>query len=233
MELDLRLKNVAELVPLGSRLADIGTDHGYLLISLMKNQKISHGIGCDLRPGPLGYAQKNVKKFGMSHQIELRLGDGLEPLNIDEVDGVSICGMGGGTIKGILQKKKELWNSLSFLVLQPQSDSGVLRKFLRASGWNILKERLIESDERLYEVIFAAPGQMQDNEDELIWELGPQLWKEKHPLLAKRIADLERSATLVLQGVEQAKETPEKRKQKDYWEQRLKSLREARKWLQN
>lgn len=233
MELDIRLKEVAKLVPAGSRLADIGTDHGYLLIYLTEKRKISYGIGCDLRPGPLTYARKNVAKFLMSDRIELRLGDGLEPLHIGEADGAAICGMGGGTMRKILENQKEIWNSFSYLILQPQSDSGILRKFLAVSGWRITKERLTESQGRLYEILFAVPGTMDECPNELIWELGPLLWAEKHPLLSKRISELEYSAGLALKGIEKAKETATIAEQKRNWKKRLDDLKEARKWLQN
>ena len=142
IKLDERLQAVANLIPPSITIGDIGTDHGYLLIDRISSGANPTGIGCDLRPGPLDSAKKNITLAGLNSQIELRLGDGLRPLHPSEVQWVTIAGMGGGTMKSILQESPIIWHSLEGLVCQPQSDGGELRKFLADSNWKIEKEEL-------------------------------------------------------------------------------------------
>ena len=72
-----RLSLCAHMVREGSRLADIGTDHGYLPVSLCQNQTIRSAIACDINPLPLRSAQKNIEKYCLNDRIETRLSDGL------------------------------------------------------------------------------------------------------------------------------------------------------------
>lgn len=224
MELDLRLQEVAKLVPVSESLGDIGTDHGYLLIELVQAGKIERGIGCDLREGPLKFAKKHVRERGLQEKIELRLGDGLAPLAIKEVEGISICGMGGGTIQEILMAQKEIVEHLSYLVCQPQNNGGPLRKFLASSGWKIVEERLVESQGKIYEMFLARKGEMIFPEREMDWELGPLLVQRKEPLLERRVEELIFLTEKVLKDLEAGKKNPENKKKKDSWEKRKTEL---------
>lgn len=205
---DDRLGMVADLVPPGARLADIGTDHGYLLLELVNMKKISFGIGCDLREGPLSSAEKNVQLSKYMNKIELRLGDGLQPLKTGEVDGATICGMGGGTIRKILKDNEEIWKAMEFVVLQPQGDGHILREYLIKSGWRLDEERLGLSQGKLYEVILALPGDMEMPLDELLLDIGPILWKNKVEHLDFKIEQLLLDNYRILKGLERAQMNP-------------------------
>jgi len=230
-QLDERLKKVAELIPSSASWGDIGTDHGYLLIELVKRGKVQKAIGCDLRENPLASARKNVRWSGLGKEIELRLGDGLTPLKPYEVNGVSFCGMGGGTIQKILLDNPEVWNSLEYLLCQPQSDSGELRKFLADSGWKLVEEVWAESQGRLYELFLAEKGLMKRPEKEIIWELGPLAFEKKDPLIAKRIAEILVSVTQILMGLEKAVKSEENEQKKQFWQQKKSELEEVWQWL--
>lgn len=233
MELDLRLQEVAKLIPASESLGDIGTDHGYLLIELIETGKIQRGIGCDLRQGPLQSAEKHVRERGLQEKIELRLGNGLAPLAIKEVDGVSICGMGGSTIQEILTAQKEIVENLSYMVCQPQNNGGALRKFLAESGWKISKESLVESQGKIYEIFLAEKGEMVFPEHEIEWELGPILLERKEPLLKKKVEELIFFTGKILQDLEAGKKNLENNKKKEYWKKRRIKLEEVLQWLQN
>ena len=97
-----RLKKCGAMVEKGSKIADVGTDHAYLPIYLIKEKKATHAIACDLREGPLENAKKNIKKFGLEEKIETRLSNGLENIKENEADEVIIAGMGGILISEIL-----------------------------------------------------------------------------------------------------------------------------------
>ena len=72
-----RLLCCASMVPLGARVADVGTDHGYLGIHLLQSGISPHVIACDLRKGPLENARRNARQFGAQNAMEFRLSDGL------------------------------------------------------------------------------------------------------------------------------------------------------------
>ena len=134
-----RLLCCASMVQPGSRVADIGTDHGYLGIYLLQSGAARHVIACDLRKDPLENARRNAKLFGVDGEMKLRLSDGLEKILPDEVDTVVMAGMGGDLIQKILSqcpwRKRE---GLQF-ILQPQSagnvrGAGCVRTDLRFSA---------------------------------------------------------------------------------------------------
>ncbi|MFQ8765534.1 MAG: class I SAM-dependent methyltransferase [Oscillospiraceae bacterium] len=139
-----RLLCCASMVQSGARVADIGTDHGYLGIYLLQTGAARHVIACDLRKDPLENARRNAKLFGVDGEMELRLSDGLEKILPDEVDTVVMAGMGGDLIQRILSqcpwRKRE---GLQF-ILQPQSAGNVLRRWLCEDGFEIQREEPVQ-----------------------------------------------------------------------------------------
>ena len=107
MQLSKRLQAVADLVTPGSRLADVGTDHGYVPIWLYEQGIIPSAIAMDLREGPLNRAKENIAVHDLSDGITVRLSDGLEKLLSGEADSIVIAGMGGMLVKKILFPGKE------------------------------------------------------------------------------------------------------------------------------
>ena len=100
MVLTPRLACIAALVPQGARLADVGTDHGKLPVSLLLSGRVASAIGSDIGQGPLAHAARNAAEHGVA--LSLRLAPGLDAVQPDECDTVSIAGMGGQTIADIL-----------------------------------------------------------------------------------------------------------------------------------
>lgn len=231
VKLDDRLQAVANLIPPSVTIGDIGTDHGYLLIDRISSGANPSGIGCDLRLGPLDSAKKNIALAGLNSQIELRLGDGLRPIQPGEIEWVTIAGMGGGTMKSILQESPVVWHSLQGLVCQPQSDGGELRKFLVDSNWKIEKEELVISNDRVYELFRAIPGKMESPKEEILWEIGPLLWDEKHPLLIYQIEKLIVPCHKILEGLAKALPTQENARLIYTWQERLARLEGYKKCL--
>ena len=97
-----RLRAIADLVPAGSRLADIGTDHGYIPIDLLLDGRISAAIATDIGALPLDHARRTARCCGLTEGIDFRLGDGLAPLAPGEADVIVIAGMGGDSVAAIL-----------------------------------------------------------------------------------------------------------------------------------
>ena len=103
LELSPSLRTVADLVPEGARLADVGTDHAYLPAALILEGRIPFPIAADLRQGPLDRARATVREYGLTGKAAFRLCDGLRGIRPDEVDAIAIAGMGGETIAAILE----------------------------------------------------------------------------------------------------------------------------------
>ena len=156
MKLDQRLSAVAALVRLGSRLADIGTDHAYLPVWLVQNGVCPAAIAADLRPGPLEAARRHVAAAGLEDRISLRLGDGLAPVFPGEADDIVIAGMGGETIAAILSAADWLADARLRLVLQPMSRAEETRRWLLKNGFSVTEERLVRDGRWLYPVMAAA-----------------------------------------------------------------------------
>ncbi len=185
MKLPRRLLAIARFIPKGRKVADIGTDHAILPVYLVREKISPEVIASDLNEGPLEAAAKTVVQSDVANKIQLRLGYGLNTINSGEVDIAVIAGMGGGTIKNILEECKDRY-PVSSLVLQPMGDSGYLRQWLAENGWKIADEDIIEEDGRLYEIIFSVRGH-EETTNELILFLGPRLVEKEHPFLIKLI----------------------------------------------
>lgn len=185
MKISLRLHAIAQFIPKGSKVADIGTDHAILPVYLVREKISPWVVAADLNKGPLEAAAKNVAHSGFADKIELRLGYGLNTINSGEADLAVIAGMGGGTIKNILQEVKDKY-PVNSLVLQPMGDSGYLRQWLAEHDWMIADEDIVEEDGRCYEIIYAVRGR-EATANEVILSLGPRLVEKKHPLLKKLI----------------------------------------------
>ena len=121
LNLSDRLRLIAGLIKKGSKVADIGTDHGYLPIFLVKSGITDRVIAMDVRKGPLKKAEDNTRAFCVSDQIELRLSDGLAALEKGEADTVTISGMGGRLIQSILTNGMEKLDKSTRLIVSPQS----------------------------------------------------------------------------------------------------------------
>ncbi|HHV63540.1 MAG TPA: SAM-dependent methyltransferase, partial [Peptococcaceae bacterium] len=153
IKLGPRLHTIASYVPPGARLADIGTDHAYLPVYLVQKGIIAKAIGVDIHQGPYTAACQTVKDYGLDNKIEVRLGNGLAPLEPGEVDTLTIAGMGGVTILEILNSNPLVTQEVSALILQPQGAEHRVRRELLAEGWKMQEECLVEEDERIYTVM--------------------------------------------------------------------------------
>lgn len=214
MHLTDRLQKVADLVPQGKAMADIGTDHGYLPIYLVETGKMESAIACDINEGPLDRAKENLISTGLTEKIALRLGGGLSKLAKGEVDGVTICGMGGLMICQILEDDREKAQALSWLVLQPQNHVAELKVFLQAHHFRIVKEVLSEDSGQLYEMLLAMPGEMEPL-DMLTAEIGATPSYREDPLFPMHIQRLIRKRDFLIQGVAEDSKIERHRKNRE------------------
>lgn len=155
-----RLRLLADWVPPGARLADVGTDHAYLPVWLRLHGRVVSAIACDLREGPLARARETGRIWG-ADGVDYRLGDGLAVVSPEEADTVVIAGMGGENIAAILARAPWTADGRHTLLLQPQSRAEALRAFLAENGCAIRREALAEDRGVLYPVMEAGAGEMR------------------------------------------------------------------------
>ena len=221
-----RLLCCASMVQPGSRVADIGTDHGYLGIYLLQSGAARHVIACDLRKDPLENARRNAKLFGVDGAMELRLSDGLEKILPDEVDTVVMAGMGGDLIQKILSqcpwRKRE---GLQF-ILQPQSACNVLRRWLCEDGFEIQREEPVQDGHFLYTVMDIRQGEPAPLTPGTEYA-SPALLASGSPLVGNYLARVENALQETVRGLTNAeKQRPERLA---YFGQALLEIQEMRK----
>lgn len=189
MNIGARLEAVGSLVLPNSILADIGTDHAYLPVYLLQEGRITSAIAGDIAQGPCKAAENTVAMYNMKAKVQVRLGSGLSVLKPNEVNCISIAGMGGSTMVEILSADLELAKAADRLILQPQTGAAGLRKWLLANGWEMIDEELVWENKRLYEIIAVEKVQARQraySAAEL--EIGPRLLAKQHPLLKDQFA---------------------------------------------
>ena len=186
LELSPRLGAIAGLVPDGCGcLADIGTDHGYVPVSLLLEGRIRRAIAADIGPLPLDHARRTAEQYGVTEKLDFRLGDGLSVLEPGEAEVIVIAGMGGDAIAEILAAAP--WSRAGpLLLLQPMSKAETLRPFLPENGYAVLGERLVQDKGVLYPILTVQGGEMPPVSDAQAWG-GVRL--EGDPLRGLYIAD--------------------------------------------
>lgn len=159
--LSKRLEKVAQMVPEGVRVADIGCDHAYLPIELVKRGQVAYAIGCDLNKGPLEAAAKNAGRFGLEQsKLELRLGDGLNALAPGDADVVTIAGMGAGLMADILSARPDVVQGLRLIVVSPNVAPWILRHWAMENGFAVTQEDVVFENDHYYEVFTLAPSEV-------------------------------------------------------------------------
>ncbi|HBX24536.1 MAG TPA: SAM-dependent methyltransferase [Desulfotomaculum sp.] len=193
VRLSARLACVACYVPTGSVVADIGTDHAYLPVYLVRNRIVDRVVAGEVTRGPYRIAIEAVRTAGLDSQIEVRLGDGLQVIYPGEVNVVVLAGMGGRTICGILASGRSVLERLERLILQPMRDAAMVRHWLVQNGWQMTDEDMVYEDNHFYVVIVARPGREKIT-DSVVFELGPRLMENRSAVfrrfLLKRRADI-------------------------------------------
>lgn len=186
LELGPRLRAIAALVPEGCAcLADIGTDHGYIPVSLVLEGRVRRAVAADLRALPLDHARRTAGAYGVEERVDFRLGDGLSVLRPGEADVLVVAGMGGDAIVSILSAAP--WSRAGpLLLLQPMSKAEVLRAWLPLNGYQVFSEELVQDKGVLYPILSVRGGEMPPAS-------GGQAWGgfllEGDPLYGLYIAD--------------------------------------------
>lgn len=185
-KLSQRLERVAAHVPVGARLADIGADHGYLLVALMNREVIAAGVAGEVALTPFRSAERAVREQGLGDRISVRLANGLAAITTEDgITAISFCGMGGETIRDILERDRAQLSGNERLILQPNGGEQPLRQWLMFNGYRILSEDLLQENRFYYEIIVAERAAPVTYSPEELY-FGPLLLQARSPVfLAK------------------------------------------------
>jgi tRNA (adenine22-N1)-methyltransferase len=205
-KLSERLKMVADFVPQNSRMADIGSDHAYLPVYLMKNGRITYAIASEVAQGPLDNAKHEIKSEALMDCIDARLADGLDSIRPDDqLNCITIAGMGGTLIKNILMRGKKHLNGRETLVLQPNVGENRLRTWLMNNNYAIEDEKILREDGHTYEIILAkhVDNDVLYTAQEL--KFGPYLLKEHSEIFVEKWTNEIKRLEAVIQQMNLAK----------------------------
>ena len=151
--MDERLSLIYEMTPPCRLAADIGTDHGYLICALVETGRAQRGIAADINPLPLARAGGEIEARGLSHRIQLVLGDGLAGVEPDDLEAVIIAGMGGETIAHIMGAWPFSKDPGLLWLLQPMTKAEKLRDWLWGEGFTVTRERCCLAAGRVYSIM--------------------------------------------------------------------------------
>jgi len=189
IKLSQRLQAIADLVPEGAKVADIGTDHGFLPCYLAQSGKAELVIACDVNAQPLALAQKNITDYNVGDKVSTRLGNGLAVLKPGEVDTVTIAGMGGALMIDILDASPMVVDRLKRIVLQPNVGAEAVRIWAEKNRWQIVAEDLIRENDIFSVIIVLEQGRSDRFMSAVELYLGPKLLAEHHPMLGLYISE--------------------------------------------
>jgi len=177
-----RLQTVASMVPFGSTVADIGTDHGYVPAYLVLTGRCRYVIASDIAEGPCRAAAETSKKYNLPDKMDIRTAPGLQGLRIGEAETVVIAGMGGATIIDILEESPEVVATVKTFVLQPMNAAKLLRRWFMQHGFRIAEETLCKENGHIYIIIKAMHTNEKQELSSLEEELGPCILNSKPAL---------------------------------------------------
>lgn len=179
MRISNRLKCISEFIEDNDKIIDIGCDHALLDIYLMNNKNNINLIASDIHEGAIKNAKKNISKYALLDKIDLRLGDGLNVINENEVDTIIIAGMGYYTIEKILSNNEKMKN-IKKIIVQSNTDVVKLRKFVIKLGYKIEDEILVKDKDITYTIIKFTLGKEKYSYEEIYF--GPKILSKKDDL---------------------------------------------------
>lgn len=181
------METVISFVDSKTTVADVGTDHGFIPIELVRRGLAAGAVAMDVRQGPLKQAREHIRQHGLEEKIETRLGDGVEKLKPGEADTVVIAGMGGQVMIHILENGRHLWRSVRHWILSPQSELDKVRRFLHRNGFDITKEKMVEDEGKYYTVMDVVFGGDRKGPREELTQIqylyGPRLIENRDQVL--------------------------------------------------
>ncbi|HOP73423.1 MAG TPA: class I SAM-dependent methyltransferase [Thermoclostridium caenicola] len=207
MELKGRLRLIYDMIPPCDTLCDIGTDHALVPAFALLNKRCRCAIATDIREGPLERARRTLDAYNLQDAMELRLGNGLEPISEDETDVIVLAGMGGVLITELLEARIEQVKKAKRIILQPMYAQEVVRPFLWQHGFAVVDEALIQEGSKLYQVLAVchdAKASARARKDPVYATVGEGLIRKRDPLLKAWLCDRMRRQRKIVDGLKKA-----------------------------
>lgn len=179
MKINYRLKKIGDLVEANSFCLDVGCDHAFLDIYLVKLNKGIKAIASDIKEGPLNQAKENIKREHLEDKIETRLGDGLNTYT-EGIDTVIISGMGGRNIIGICKNNLKVLKKINTMIISPNNYQEDVKRFLCRNGFYIENEEFVKDGHFIYQIIIFKKGKKKYTKKEYFF--GPVFLIKKGPL---------------------------------------------------
>ena len=158
MKLSKRMQAIVDLIAPCDVVADVGCDHGKVAVYLLQNKKAKFVYISDISAPSLQKA-KNTLIENSFNNFKAIVSDGFKEYDVTDLQSINtivIAGMGGQEIVEILielfkcnidlQKKFKL-------VLQPQNNEVLLRKFLIKQKCAIDTDRILQEDAKFYNIV--------------------------------------------------------------------------------
>ncbi len=206
MQLSQRLKAVANSVTCGNRVADVGCDHAYISIYLIEHDIAPQVIAMDVNIGPLERARENITRQCYDNRIHTRLSDGLHEMEPGEADTILIAGMGGALTVRILEEGLKSVRKSKELILQPQSELYLVRRFLHQIGFGIVQEHMLKEEGKYYIIMKAIPVLEKESYDrEVFYRYGKLLLEQREPIVKEYLI---REKRLRLQVIDEINHNP-------------------------
>ena len=190
IKLPKRLKAIADFVPHGAKVADIGTDHGYIPVWLAQNDIALQLAAADINRGPLDHAKETAARYEVSDRIRFALCSGLEFEGSDDYDTIIIAGMGGELIASILEAAPWTAQKSTTLILQPNSRIPHLMQWLVDHGFAVVNSALVKDAGKLYQILIARPGVGERIDSEAHRLVNRIYFENKDPLLGEYLDSL-------------------------------------------
>lgn len=203
MILTQRLYTIAENINDAECLVDIGTDHGYIPIYCVQNNRVKRAIASDVKMGPVKIADKNIRKYHLEEKISTCLSNGFENIEKNSFDTAVIAGMGGLLINEILQKGNDKISDNTTLILQPMIAVCEVRRYLSENGFTITKECLAKEEDKIYNIIVCKKG--NDKLSEFDIYVGKRLFEDKEPLFLQHMDNKIYTVTKIINGLKKSK----------------------------
>jgi tRNA (adenine22-N1)-methyltransferase len=221
IELNGRLKAIADFIPSCETLIDVGTDHAYIPIYAAGKGLCKRAVASDVRKGPVEAASKNVRLYGMEESVSVRLGYGLDSCEREECGVIVIAGMGGLITSEILQKGCEKAQSAVVIILQPMTDVESLRKWLFDNGFSIIKEALAAEEEKIYNIICCKWTGSVTRYDDFGIYIGNALLSGGDPLLARFLEKKLKQVEVIIKGRQMSRNAKEAHLDWEFIKERL------------
>ncbi|SFJ20087.1 tRNA (adenine22-N1)-methyltransferase [Halobacillus dabanensis] len=224
-QLSQRLAVVANYLPEEAYFADIGSDHAYLPCYVCLNDPKARAVAGEVNQGPYESALKEVKKHALNERIDVRLGDGLDVVEPEEIKQVVIAGMGGPLIRDILEQGRNKLFAVNRIITQPNIDSRSVRKWYYDHGYALVDEAIVEEGGHIYEILVAEKGEadsayQKDKLEKQMW-LGPFLIERRPDAFLNKCKEEHKKKMYIINQMKQASLPDEeklKQHQKElYW----------------